>query len=356
MISVVEMARRAKKQCGRSVVAQLIEIACLRYGRYRLRAVEYFDYRLFTPGIPWREKRNYIGSWIKDRVYRVQDPKTAALCSNKLTAYRRFDEIGIPYPRLLAATGQEQPPSGAVWLTNENKLAEWLRYDAPYPIFAKPAVGYRGYGNAKLSGYDRASDSLILGNGTQAPVSTYAARHGAPGAPVLLFQELIRPHPALAAVIGDRASTARIMVLNDGAEPELWRGGLRIPVGKNMVDNFRDGDSGNLLTKLDLQTGKIVKAYQKFGLDQREVEHHPDTGQAVVGLTLPDWPQAVALVKAASKAIPGLRIHHWDVAFTDAGPMLIETNPRGDFGIPQFMGHGGMAVPRFLKLYKSHAI
>ena len=356
MTSVVKMAQRAKAQSGRSVVAQLIEMARLRYGRHRLRAVEYFDYRLFTPGIPWQEKKQFVGSWIKDRVYRVQDPATAAVCSNKLQAYRLLGDIGLPYPRLLAVTGQEQPPAGALLLADEERLAAWLRHDAPYPLFAKPAVGYRGYGNAKLSGYDRKSDSLILGNGTRAPVAPYAARHGAPGAPILLFQELIRPHPALAAVIGDRASTARIMVLNDSAEPELWRGGLRIPVGKNMVDNFRDGDSGNLLAKLDLETGKIVKAYQKFGLDQREVEQHPDTGQTVVGLTLPDWPQAVALVKAASKAIPGLRIHQWDVAFTNAGPMLVETNPRGDFGIPQFMGHGGMAVPRFLKLYEPQAI
>lgn len=355
MIKVLQWAKDARKAGGLSVAAQLWEIARLRYGPYRLRAVEYYDYRLFEPGIPWQEKRRFIGSWIKDRVYRVQDPATAALCSDKLEAYRLFHAHGLPFPKLQAVTGLKDFP-GAVLLNGQGRLAHWLRHEARYPLFAKPAVSYRGFGGMLLSKYDAASNSLLLGNGERIALTDFTARYGAPGAPAMLFQDLIRPHPAMAAVIGDRVATARLVVLNDGPEPELWRGGLRIPTGTNMFDNFRDGKSGNLLASIDLETGRIKEVYARFNIDQHTIDRHPDTGASFAGFVLPDWPQTVALIKAASKALPGLKIHGWDVAFTPTGPMLIETNPRGDFGIPQFMGQGGLAVPRFLKLYEANTI
>ncbi len=343
-------ARTAKAQTGRSVLAQLFEIPRLRYGPFRLRAEEYFDYRLFDPAITWMEKQAFVGSWVKDRIFRIQNAEAVALGSDKLRTYRHLESCGLPYPRLIAVTQAGEPFSDIVTLNTEAALTNWLR-TAPYPFFSKPAVSYRGYGNRLVERYDSATEMLHFRDGSSETVTDFSARHGRPGSPPMLFQQLIRPHASLRALIGDRAATARIIVLNDGAEPEIWRGGFRIPSGSSMVDNFHGGKSGAMLARINLETGAFKDVLSGIGLNWQTIDCHPDTNAPYAGFVLPDWPEARRLVIAGSKAMPGLKIHAWDVAFTDSGPMLIETNPRCDFGIPQITEGQGLAVPRFRNLY-----
>lgn len=345
---IIDHTRQAKAQTGRSQTAQIIEMVRLRYGRGGITPEYYFNYRLFEPAMSWSAKREYVGPWIKSRIYRIQDVETAALCSDKLRAYSFFDELGLPYPRLLAATHPDIDCPGVTRLHSASGIADWLR-GAAYPFFVKPAVSYLGYGNKLVAA--REDETLVFGDDTRVAIDTFADMHGSPGQPTLLFQELVRPHPLLEAAIGRRVATARIVVLNDGPEPEIFAAGLRIPSGKSMVDNFQSGRSGNMIAFMDLKTGVLHTVLGGIGLSWREVETHADTGVRLVGFRVPDWDAAVGLVTTASKALPGLKIHGWDVAFSDRGPLLIETNPRGDLNSAQLGRGRGFASPRVLKLY-----
>lgn len=348
---IVKSARRAKAQTGRSITGQIADMVRLRAYGHGVRADLYYDLRLFEPHLSWQQKSEYVGSWIKPRLYRVQGRDASELFKDKLKAAVFFQKHSIPSPPVLAATHNSIDVPGVVPLRSPEALKAWLTEQAPYPVFSKPSVSYRGYGNVLIRSFDRASGTLVFGNGHSTPIDDFAALHGAPGKPTLIFQDVLRPHPDIQALIGDRLATARFMVLNDRPDPEIYRIGLRIPAGSSMVDNFRGGASGNMLARLDPETGTLKDALAAIGLDWRPVTHHPDTGRPFANFTIPDWDTAIALVLRASRAAPGLKIHSWDVAFTDKGPILIEDNPAGDFVLVQISSDRGLATPRFMELY-----
>jgi glutathione synthase/RimK-type ligase-like ATP-grasp enzyme len=346
---ILRNARIAKAQTGRSVVAQCIEMLRLRFGLSGMTPEFYFNYRLFEPAMPWRDKRTYIGPWRKKRIYRIQDPETTRIAADKLTAYRHFDAHGLAYPRLLATTNADAMLPDVAALMSAEAIDTWLRKAAPYPFFVKPSASTYGWGSMLVERRD--GDDLVLGNGDRIAIAAFAIKHGAPAAPVQLIQELIRPHPALAAAIGNRAATARIVAISDGVEPEIYAAGLRIPSGRSMTDNFQAGKSGNLMAFIDCASGELTTVVGGLGIDWSEVDTHPDTGAMLKGFRIPDWDRAVALVKAGCHALPGMKIHGWDIAFSDKGPLIVEDNVRGDINLAQLAPGIGLANPRFLRLY-----
>ena len=90
-----------------------------------------------------------------------------------------------------------------------------------------------------------------------------------------------------------------------------------------------------------------TRVQQGTGPEQRELDHHPDTGGRLEGLTIPDWPALTALALKAAAALPGLRMQAWDIAPTDRGPVLVEVNIGGDFNLPQLAHRTGLMDDRF---------
>ena len=40
----------------------------------------------------------------------------------------------------------------------------------------------------------------------------------------------------------------------------------------------------------------------------------------------------------------GLRLQHWDIAFSEKGPVLMELNTEADLGVPQYLGGKAFAT------------
>jgi len=345
-------ARRARGKSGRSLAAQFLEIARLRLSRHSIQVSEYYDLGLFDK--PREEQGRYVSFWAKDRVYRIQDPQWLAVGNDKLLTYVVLEGLGLPYPRVRAVCHPTRHHPGADLLTSAESAAAYLRDSAVYPFFSKPAVSYLGYDNYLVKGIDRAADRLQFGDGSSMPVEEFARRYAALPKGPTIFQELIAPHPEIAKVIGDRVATARLMILNPDGGPKPYRAALRIPVGSSMVDNFRRGAAGNMFGEIDFETGRIRRVVSDIGLDYATADRHPDTGVPFEGFALPHWREAIDIATRASAAMPGLRVHSWDVAFSDRGPLLVETNPRGDFHLIQHAHRSGLAQEPFLSLYAAH--
>lgn len=352
---LVASAAEAVRQGGRSIPAQIFDIARLRAIGRGVLADVYYDLRLFERRYSWQQRAEFVGSWAKPRFYSVQEPESSSLFADKLRALTFFRAHDILTPEILAATNPAFDVPGVKALRSPAALASWLRDEAPYPFFSKPSVSYRGYGNKLAKALDREADEIVFGDNVRVAVEQFAAQHGLESAPTLVFQNVMRPHPAIAALIGPRLATARFVVLNDTDTPEVFRVGLRLPAGNSMVDNFRGGASGNMLARLDPDTGVIRDVVAGIGLKWRLIDAHPDTAARFAGFQVPDWPSALALVLHASKCAPGLKIHNWDVAFTDRGPMIIEDNPFGDFMLAQIVAGRGLATPRLLKMFPKGA-
>jgi hypothetical protein len=69
---------------------------------------------------------------------------------------------------------------------------------------------------------------------------------------------------------------------------------------------------------------------------------HPDTSQAIVGLTLPHWREAKELILRAHSSLPQLKLLAWDIAFTRTGPVLVEVNAYFHIGILQIAFQRGL--------------
>jgi hypothetical protein len=87
--------------------------------------------------------------------------------------------------------------------------------------------------------------------------------------------------------------------------------------------------------------GQVTRAIAHIG-PQGGLDHHPSTGKRLVGVSLPHWEQAVALVKATSAHFPGLRLQNWDVALCPDGPVLVELNTESELAVPQAISGRGL--------------
>jgi hypothetical protein len=84
----------------------------------------------------------------------------------------------------------------------------------------------------------------------------------------------------------------------------------------------------------------------------REVAEHPDTGAALAGLALPDWQRAADLCRYAASMFPGIRTQSWDIALTDAGPVILEFNFGGDLNLHQLAHRRGALTPSYVEHLK----
>ena len=65
---------------------------------------------------------------------------------------------------------------------------------------------------------------------------------------------------------------------------------------------------------------------------------------------LPDWPDALELVRSAHRAIPELVFVGWDIAFTPTGPVIVEANHDPDVNILQRSQRRPLGESRFAEL------
>jgi hypothetical protein len=166
-------------------------------------------------------------------------------------------------------------------LAQPDALAAHLRTAMAYPFFGKPVAGIRSVGVAALERYDPADDAVVLTGGKTVTVDGFVRElepyreHG------YLFQDVLRPHPDLAALCGPRLSTVRLVVLLEDGGPAILRALWKIPVGDNPADNF--WRLGNLLAGLDAGSGRVARVIQGTGAEKVELERHPDTDQPLIG-------------------------------------------------------------------------
>jgi hypothetical protein len=330
---------RAETAGGASRWRQLAEMAVLRLSYGKLQPDEYFSYRLFRRDLALAEKRAFLGYWMWDALYAPNSPRDSAVANSKLASYALFAREGLPHPRVRAVIGAAHDHPDSVHLDTADEIATYFRA-AAYPLFIKPDSGAHGIGGMLVDGLD--DDRLRLRDGSYREVDSLRG-----GTVALLVQDAIEPHPALRRMTGGTPPTARVYVLNHGGETSIHSAVLRIPVGRAMVDNFHAGRTGNLIAEIDIAEGTCAAAVAGLGFDYRIADRHPDTGEPIRGVPVPGWLDASAVVRRAARLFPGLPIQAWDVAFTPAGPSIIEINAKGEFRILQHARQRGLIDERF---------
>jgi hypothetical protein len=346
LVAAIVTARKA----GRSFAGQVGDIVRLRRAPNRLTAAEYYGFRLYEPGRSETAKRAYLGEAGQRALFRrLTDPGWIAAAHDKLLYYAILRGLGLRVPRVIAVRHPARGFPDAESLRNPVETATFLR-QASYPLFGKPVTGRYSVGTVLLEGFDAATDTVRAAGGAVATVEDFVAELAAFDRDGYLFQERLTPHPFVREACGDRIATARVLVLLEASGPAILRALWKIPVGGHVADNF--WRAGNMLASLD-DTGTITRVVAGIGPDQRTVEAHPDTGFRLIGARLPEWDAAMRLVLGAAPAFPGLLMQAWDVALTDAGPLLLELNVGGDVNLPQHAFGEGILGHRLEDLGKA---
>lgn len=154
-----------------------------------------------------------------------------------------------------------------------------------------------------------------------------------------IVQPRIVSHPDLDEISspGVLATIRAVTCIVDG-EPQLLFASLRIPVGDNITDNFSHGASGNIIAPIDLVSGEIGVcrgSINKAWPEIADVVSHPDTGNRIQGVKVPLWDEVLDLLDRGQRSLPHLRTLGWDIAVTENGPMVVETNATYDVDLVQ---------------------
>lgn len=356
-MSYFRQALAISKHTRKSVWSQFQEIVSLRFFHNKLGPSEYYLYKLYDDRRhSLVEKKEFVGwrhSTVLDKALNCDQWRIFA--NDKVAFYSIMEANGMAYPRVAALFDDRgRQLKNAVPLHTEAATRAYLGDPAIYPLFIKPVSGTYGRGAFSAVGYDLASDSLQLGDGELRPVAAIIKMLQLPWTRGYLFQTLLQPHPEVAAVVGQRLSSLRVIVVLGADGPKIFRAVWKLPVGKNMSDNFMHGETGNLIANVDLKTGCIVEAVTGRGNSIVAVERHPDTQVALAGLAVPLWQQVVRYVSAGAVLFPGLKMQHWDIALCPEGPVALEVNVEGSLDLHQIAGRKGIFDGELSKLLQAN--
>lgn len=348
--SVWDSMRSVARDCGKNILSQLAEMAILSAVTGKLTPKDYFFYALYDDRkFTLKEKKRFVGHSAQMALnYICNDDEWREVAKDKIAFARFFEQRGYPVARIFAAYHSQKEFAPIATLRDPDGIRTFLE-QASYPLFCKPVSGMDSLGAARLEVFDSSTKELVLGDGQRVEIDQFIAealqfKDG------YIFQEVLHPHPDIAAICGDRIANVRMVVVLSDSGPELLRALWKIPAGCNVADNMW---RGNILGSLDLETGRVLRATQGLGPKRREVDPHPNSGRPLKGTMLPQWSDAKALCLDAAKTMPGLRLQAWDISICDSGPVLGEVNSGGDYYLPQLAADKGMLEGKFLRLLES---
>jgi hypothetical protein len=307
--SVIGVVRTA----GRLLKARMV---------YRIGPIDFAMYGMASR--PEREWREYVGEHeFKQLARGLSTSADRAMARDKLRFHEHCRTHGLPTVPILGLLAPAGSAREDLRLDAERLTA---LLDEHGELFVKPVDGSYGEGAFRVR-REEGRISFAGRSGTSADLVAHCLARSPRG---YLVQALIRMHPDVQAIMSPKGvGTARVITCSAGDVRNVIGAALRITVGANVTDNFVHGSSGNLIGGIDLVSGRLFSCFgarRPSAATMAPVERHPDTGNTIVGAQLPDWDAARALVDAASASLPGLRLVGWDVAFTAAGPVLVEVN------------------------------
>jgi putative polysaccharide biosynthesis protein len=353
-----ENAAWVKEHHGRSVFSQLNEI--LRLRKNGIHFEDYYKYCLFDNKrfTTFDEKLTYRGRDFKNAFRHFVDPHIFGIAFHKHVLYRLLDSWGLPVPEIYAL--YSPTPIGferhrAMKTTNE--LENFLASTDKFPIFGKPSNASHGFGARgviKRLGKDKllyvTEEEITIKNFVK-EVHEIAMETG-----TYMLGEFLQASDEFKKISGSIIPSARIIVLIREGIPEFFRSTILIPSDKKHVSNFASGQNKSLSGKVDIETGIISKVINSLGPDMNYVPVHHKSGIRVEGYKIKDWNETKKMILKASEAMAPFKMQHWDVTFTNRGPVILELNFIGDIEPMQVKGPPGVFDEQFRSFYETHQV
>lgn len=355
--------RLAEEQTGKGLLTQAREIQSLKNAGGQCGITDYYWFRLYDENyLSCGDQADFLGWRLQDGFNFALNPRHVVLPAwDKLVFAQLAQAAGLPVAPIVSFyhPGRKLAFAGCKHLPTANLVADFLRKEAEYPLYSKPAYSQQGEGSQALLGFRRENDTLQLAGDRSIPVSEFVKRLHEPvdrryhrpecG---FLLQQIMRNAPEIEEFTGWSAiSGVRLVCLNgpEGVLPiaAVWK----IAMPPNTVDNFHMGAYGNLVASIDLETGRVDRVVNGLWPTAQLLERHPVTGRPFADFRLPGWSTMLEICREAGRIFPLMKVHHWDFALTDRGPVILELNDMGGTQIVQLHGRGLLheATRHFLK-------
>ena len=313
---------------GRSVARALSMYAFDAFSRK-----EILGYGLFVPAI--RQTMPVLISKERSlaKLAAFNPPARQHLTEDKDEFHRVCVRHGLPVPKTFGWTRDGVPHDAeGRTLGSAEAWAHHLAATLPREFIVKDRAGAYGSG---FRAFERVGDRFVAAeDGTSLDAAALVGLFAGPSGSDLIVQERLYDHPALASLSGRRGlQTARINTLLAGdGRVEILFFMLKVLAGRTLSDNFSMGTTGNLIAFGDAEQGVLRGAVtlHACGSGMVRIGGHPQTGVAFDGFRLPWWREALDLVRRAQRCFPELATLGWDVALTEAGPVIVEANARWD--------------------------
>ncbi|NIA67329.1 hypothetical protein HBA54_01850 [Pelagibius litoralis] len=335
--SLASQLRAAQLRSGRNPMSMVMEHWKLRRKIGRLTLQEYLLYNLYDDSLyDQAEKERFLSEGVHWPITnRCSDLSWRATTEDKWLSYQILHQFGIAVPKTLAiidSSGRSFGPDRR--LENADQLSGFLRDLNTFPIFAKPNNSLGSFGAFVIQAFDNGVVHLDGGRRS----TPQDLLDGMVAGNCYLLQEMIENHADIRKYAG-AVATLRTMNLVENGKVTTPFTLFKIPVGNNIADNF--WRKGNLLANVDRENGKILRVLRGKGPAVEEFNAHPATGQPLVGTYLPYWQELRQLNEDCARLFAPVRYQSLDIAFTDAGPVVVEINSGGSFLLPQLASGRG---------------
>ncbi|MBN4085100.1 hypothetical protein JYT89_02025 [Flavobacteriaceae bacterium AH-315-B10] len=165
-----------------------------------------------------------------------------------------------------------------------------------------------------------------------------------------IHQEVVIQHSEVNMIHNKTINTIRIETFIDKkGEIHILGAFMRFGSGDSVIDNV---NRGGLFVYVNIEEGKLYKkALTSLIKGARVCDKHPDSGFVFEDFKIPYFDEALTLVKYASSLLPSY-IHGWDIAITQHGPTIIESNHKPAMLYSEFSYHGFKNKPVFKEIMK----
>lgn len=189
-------------------------------------------------------------------------------------------------------------------------------------LVLKPTTGLKGTGIYVLE----SGDEGILVNGQSRERAAVAELLG--GLDEYLVTAFVRQHAYAASIFPAATNTLRVFSIldPDTGDAHVLRATHRFGSAASApTDNW---SRGGYCAPVDVETGVIGRLLRIEGTQRVSLDHHPETGAPVEGVTVPAWDAVRDLVGDVATLHRQAPFVGWDVVVSADGPVLLEGNAR----------------------------
>jgi len=339
--------RTVRRRAGRSISGQVIDQVALAW-RHGVWSPWYYMFELYRDAnraqagaflMRYETKRN-----LYELLKRHWEKTDGQPLNNKALFAEHCARHGLPTPETVAVA------------ENGRLRASWSDAAAvrlpPADLFVKPMRGKGGRDTLRArwaDGQYAVSDGAALSEDEMIERLAALSREN----PLLVQGCLTNHRDILDLTAGALSCVRTVTCRNETGGFEVTNAAFRMAMRD---DTTVDGlHRGGLASKVDIRTGTLGPATDLGMMPGIGwCDANPNSGVPIAGRVLPRWHDLVALAERAHAAFPWKVAVGWDIAITDAGPVLVEGNGSPCVDIIQRVECAPMGAQRFGELLAWH--